>query len=73
MATTFRKPAATIEQVSGRRLLQADGFHGLNIAPRPMGCRAKIRQQLQELRDPGLLLHIERGVWHLPGVGRILS
>jgi hypothetical protein len=26
----------------------------------------KIRQQLQVLRDAGSLLHIERGVWHLP-------
>jgi hypothetical protein len=26
----------------------------------------KIRQQLQVLRDTGLLLHIERGVWRLP-------
>ena len=26
----------------------------------------KIRQQLQVLRDAGLLLHIERGVWRLP-------
>jgi type II restriction enzyme len=28
--------------------------------------RNKIRQQLQVLRDLGLLLHIERGVWRLP-------
>ncbi|MGD0253732.1 MAG: hypothetical protein ABSC01_13675 [Verrucomicrobiota bacterium] len=28
--------------------------------------RDKIRQQLQVLRDLGLLLHIERGVWRLP-------
>ena len=28
--------------------------------------RDKIRQQLQVLRDTGLLLHIERGVWRLP-------
>jgi type II restriction enzyme len=28
--------------------------------------RDKIRQQLQVLRDAGLLLHIERGVWRLP-------
>ena len=28
--------------------------------------RAKIRQQLQVLRDLGLLLHIERGLWRLP-------
>ena len=26
----------------------------------------KIRQQLQVLRDAGLLLHIERGIWRLP-------
>ena len=26
----------------------------------------KIRQQLQVLRDAGLLLHIERGCWRLP-------
>lgn len=26
----------------------------------------KIRQQLQVLRDAGLLLHIERGLWRLP-------
>ncbi len=26
----------------------------------------KIRQQLQVLRDTGLLLHVERGVWRLP-------
>jgi len=26
----------------------------------------KIRQQLQVLRDAGLLLHIDRGVWRLP-------
>jgi type II restriction enzyme len=26
----------------------------------------KIRQQLQVLRDLGLLLHVERGCWHLP-------
>jgi type II restriction enzyme len=26
----------------------------------------KIRQQLQVLRDAGLLLHVERGVWRLP-------
>jgi hypothetical protein len=28
--------------------------------------RSKIRQQLQVLRDVGLLLHVERGVWRLP-------
>ncbi|MGB7749287.1 MAG: hypothetical protein WBN75_18595 [Verrucomicrobiia bacterium] len=28
--------------------------------------RDKIRQQLQMLRDAGLLLHVERGVWRLP-------
>ncbi len=28
--------------------------------------RDKIRQQLQVLRDTGLLLHIERGCWRLP-------
>ncbi len=28
--------------------------------------RDKIRQQLQVLRDAGLLLHIDRGVWRLP-------
>ena len=28
--------------------------------------RDKIRQQLQVLRDMGLLLHVERGVWRLP-------
>jgi type II restriction enzyme len=28
--------------------------------------RDKIRQQLQVLRDAGLLLHIECGVWRLP-------
>jgi hypothetical protein len=26
----------------------------------------KIRQQLQVLRDTGLLLHVERGCWRLP-------
>jgi type II restriction enzyme len=26
----------------------------------------KIRQQLQVLRDAGLLLHVERGSWRLP-------
>jgi hypothetical protein len=26
----------------------------------------KIRQQLQVLRDLGLLLHVERGAWRLP-------
>jgi type II restriction enzyme len=26
----------------------------------------KIRQQLQVLRDLGLLLHIDRGLWRLP-------
>jgi type II restriction enzyme len=26
----------------------------------------KIRQQLQVLRDLGLLLHVERGIWRLP-------
>ena len=28
--------------------------------------RDKIRQQLQVLRDLGLLLHVERGCWRLP-------
>jgi hypothetical protein len=28
--------------------------------------RVQIRQQLQELRDLGFLLHVERGVWRLP-------
>jgi len=28
--------------------------------------RDKIRQQLQILRDAGLLLHVERGIWRLP-------
>jgi type II restriction enzyme len=28
--------------------------------------RDKIRQQLQVLRDAGLLVHIERGLWRLP-------
>jgi type II restriction enzyme len=28
--------------------------------------RDKIRQQLQVLRDSGLLIHIERGRWRLP-------
>jgi type II restriction enzyme len=28
--------------------------------------RDKIRQQLQVLRDLGLLLHLERGIWRLP-------
>jgi hypothetical protein len=28
--------------------------------------RVHIRQQLQILRDAGLLLHVERGCWRLP-------
>jgi hypothetical protein len=28
--------------------------------------RDKIRQQLQVLRDAGLLIHIDRGAWRLP-------
>jgi type II restriction enzyme len=28
--------------------------------------RDKIRQQLQVLRDIGLLLHVDRGLWRLP-------
>jgi len=28
--------------------------------------KGKIRQQLQVLRDAGLLLHVERGIWRLP-------
>jgi len=28
--------------------------------------RDKIRQQLQVLRDAGLLLHVGRGCWRLP-------
>jgi type II restriction enzyme len=28
--------------------------------------RDKIRQQLQVLRDTGLQLHVERGIWRLP-------
>jgi type II restriction enzyme len=28
--------------------------------------KEKIRQQLQVLRDTGLLLHVERGCWRLP-------
>jgi len=34
------------------------------ITPQTHG--AGIRQQLQVLRDTGLLLHVERGVWRLP-------
>jgi type II restriction enzyme len=36
------------------------------LYPDNRNIKAKIRQQLQELRDTGLLLHIERGVWRLP-------
>ena len=37
-----------------------------NLHPDNRHVRDKIRQQLQVLRDAGLLLHIERGVWRLP-------
>jgi type II restriction enzyme len=37
-----------------------------NLHPDNQHVRDKIRQQLQVLRDAGLLLHIERGVWRLP-------
>ena len=36
------------------------------LHPDNRNIKAKIRQQLQVLRDAGLLLHIERGVWRLP-------
>jgi len=36
------------------------------LHPDNRNIKAKIRQQLQVLRDTGLLLHIERGVWRLP-------
>ncbi len=36
------------------------------IFPGNRNIRPKIRQQLQVLRDMGLLLHLERGVWGLP-------
>ena len=36
------------------------------LHPENRNVRPKIRQQLQILRDAGLLLHIERGVWRLP-------
>jgi len=36
------------------------------LHPDNRNIRPKIRQQLQVLRDLGLLLHVERGVWRLP-------
>ncbi|MGP8021871.1 MAG: hypothetical protein ACLPRE_12920 [Limisphaerales bacterium] len=33
---------------------------------RRSGAKTEIRQQLQELRDVGLLLHLGRGKWKLP-------
>jgi hypothetical protein len=36
------------------------------LHPDNRNTKAKIRQQLQELRDAGLLLHVERGIWRLP-------
>jgi type II restriction enzyme len=36
------------------------------LHPDNRNVRPKIRQQLQILRDAGLLLHVERGVWRLP-------
>lgn len=36
------------------------------IFPGNRNVRPKIRQQLQVLRDMGLLLHLERGMWGLP-------
>jgi type II restriction enzyme len=36
------------------------------LHPDNRNVRDKIRQQLQVLRDAGLLLHIERGIWRLP-------
>ena len=37
-----------------------------NLHPDNRHVRDKIRQQLQVLRDAGLLLHVDRGVWRLP-------
>ena len=36
------------------------------LHPNNRHVRDKIRQQLQVLRDTGLLLHVERGCWRLP-------
>jgi len=36
------------------------------LAPGNLHVKDKIRQQLQILRDAGLLLHIDRGLWRLP-------
>jgi hypothetical protein len=45
-----------------RNLAESKGPRG----PARGGERVQIRQQLQILRDAGLLLHVERGVWRLP-------
>jgi type II restriction enzyme len=36
------------------------------LHPDNRNVRPKIRQQLQILRDTGLLIHIDRGEWRLP-------
>lgn len=36
------------------------------LHPDNRNIKAKIRQQLQELRDRNLLLHIDRNRWRLP-------
>lgn len=38
------------------------------LHPDNRNIKAKIRQQLQGLRDRNLLLHVERGLWRLPQI-----
>ncbi|MGB7749291.1 MAG: hypothetical protein WBN75_18615 [Verrucomicrobiia bacterium] len=47
---------------------ELEKLHPDNSDKSRAGChiKDKIRQQLQVLRDVGLLLHVERGCWRLP-------
>ena len=54
----------TAEFTNGDAYTLADQLAQLH--PDNRHIRDKIRQQLQVLRDAGLLIHVERGVWRLP-------
>lgn len=59
-----------IQSIGLRRFTTRDAYRleGMmsQIFPDNRNIRAKIRQQLQVLRDMGLLHHVERGEWTLP-------
>ena len=72
-AASSSKPLGTLKRTEVRapsEFTTADAYAFTRelekLHPDNRHVRDKIRQQLQVLRDLGLLLHVERGIWRLP-------